>query len=500
MLEITVPYLLERCASKSPDKVGIVAGGSRSTFKQWDDNASTIADWLLSLGLRAGERVATLFANTKEALEVFFGLWKIGAVIVPLNTRLTVWELQGLLEHSDPRAVLYGVNFRDQVEDLKRVLPHLDYWAAPGSGVVGNAAVDRSNFIVKERDLACILYTAGTTGSPKGVMLTHKNLVWGAVNLAQDSYFRPHLKVLLAFPLFHAAGFGLLTASLYMGSTLVALEKFYPEAIMELTETERLGKIALAPAAWSMILSLPGLDRYDTSSVESVTSGGSAMPVDLKRRLKEVFPRARLGETYGMTETSATISTWKCEEDPETEGCVGRPFTNVEVRVVDDDRTTLGPYQVGEIVTKGPNVTSGYWRAEEETKAALRDGWLYTGDLGYLDEEGRIYLVGRKKELINTGGEKVVPGEVERVLSMHPSVADVAVIGVDDPLWGERVHAIVVKKQEVTERELIEFCEGRLAGYKKPKSIEFVDVIPRSPAGKIMRHLLKKQRTVSHRG
>jgi acyl-CoA synthetase (AMP-forming)/AMP-acid ligase II len=201
-----------------------------------------------------------------------------------------------------------------------------------------------------------------------------------------------------------------------------------------------------------------------------------------------------------MTETSATISTWKCEEDPETEGCVGRPFTNVEVRVVDDDRTTLGPYQVGEIVTKGPNVTSGYWRAEEETKAALRDGWLYTGDLGYLDEEGRIYLVGRKKELINTGGEKVVPGEVERVLSMHPSVADVAVIGVDDPLWGERVHAIVVKKQEVTERELIEFCEGRLAGYKKPKSIEFVDVIPRSPAGKIMRHLLKKQRTVSHRG
>jgi len=346
---------------------------------------------------------------------------------------------------------------------------------------------------VREDDLACLLYTAGTTGRPKGVMLSHRNCLWAAVNLAQDSQFAPHYRVLLVFPLFHAAAFSLANACLYLGCTLVSMSNFSAQVVMETMQEERLSKVALPPTAWNFILQLPDLGKYDTSSLQSISSGGSAMPQETRDRLCEIFPGARLGETYGMTETAAAITTLRPDDDPGRPGCVGRAFTNMEVRVEGVDGDVLPPGQVGEVLARGPNLMLGYYRDPEETAAALRHGWLHTGDLGYLDTEGQLYLVDRKKDLIISGGENIYPREVEEVLFRHPAVADAAVIGLPDPLWGERVHACLVLKPGTTldQDQVIAFCQERLASYKKPRSVEFLADIPRSAAGKALKNLLR---------
>ncbi|MEM4407010.1 MAG: AMP-binding protein [Candidatus Methanomethylicaceae archaeon] len=499
-MQVTLSYLLERCASKFPTKIGLITEKGRYTFREWEENANHQAELLAKVGIRKGDRVATLFRNSREALEIYPALWKLGAVVVPLNIRLSVRELTELIKISSVKAVVFGSEFQGLANDVRSVWHGKEMWIEcdEGSAVwwkeVGREEARPTSEQAQEKDVACILYTAGTVGKPKGVMLTHSNLVWGAVNLAQDSYFRPHLKVLLVFPLFHAAAIGLLNASLYLGCTIVSLSKFSAEGVLEVVEREKVGKLAFPPTVWNAILESPDVGKYDLSCVESVSSGAAPMPPSIRRRLREVFRNACVGETYGMTETAATITTIIFEEEPEGSGCVGRPFTNVEVKVVDEKGREVAEREVGEIIVRGPNVMIGYLEDPDLTKVALREGWLYTGDLGYFDERGLLYLVGRKKEIIISGGENIHPQEVEEVLLTHPDVSDAAVVGVPDHVWGERVHAFVVKKSgsNLREEEVMEYCKGRIAGYKRPRSVQFVKYIPRSPAGKVLRRELRK--------
>lgn len=504
MIQITLAHLLKRCADKFPGKQGLVCEKGRWSFAQWEENATRLAGALADLGVGSGEHVATLFVNGQEVLQTYPALWKLGAVVIPLNTRMTPREMAQVIDHCQATTLIYGPGFAQAVEEMRGQTPGVKRWLAcqPGPDpdlidLMQRQALREMPIRASEEDVACILYTAGTTGLPKGVILTHRNCLWAAVNLAQDSQFARHHRILLVFPLFHAAAFSMVTTSLYLGCTLVSMAQFSPQSVMETVERERLSKLAFPPTVWNFILQLPDLERYDTSSVESISSGGSAMPQETKRKLKELFPQAKLGETYGMTETAAAITTLGPGEGLGKPSCVGRAFTNLEVLVADDQGQALGPGQVGEVVVRGPNVMQGYYRDPEETSRTLKDSWLHTGDLGYLDGEGLLYLVDRKKDMIISGGENIYPREVEEVLFSHPAVADAAVIGMPDPVWGERVHGVIVIKpgEALSEPEIIEFCKSRLATYKKPRSVEFVDSIPRSPAGKALKNKLRHARS-----
>lgn len=503
-MHITLAHLLARCAAKFPAKPGLIWEQGSWSFAQWERGAGQLAGALAECGVTAGEHVATLFNNGPEVLQTYPALWKLGAVVVPLNTRMTAGEMGWIITHCQAATIVYGPEFAGLIEELKTQAPGVKRWLAcrpgPDPDVIGlSQARGHGDFPIQagEEDPACILYTAGTTGRPKGVVLTHRNCLWAAVNLAQDSNFAHHHRVLLVFPLFHAAAFSMVMTCLYLGCTLVSLARFSPESVMETVQQQRLNKLALAPTVWNFILQLPNLAGYDTSSVESISSGGSAMPRETKLRLKEIFPRAALGETYGMTETAAAITTLSPREQVDQPGCVGRAFTNMEVRVVgdlgQDQGQELDPGAVGEVLARGPNVMREYYRDPEETRRAMVDGWLRTGDLGYRDQQGLLYLVDRKKDLIISGGENIYPREVEEVLFSHPAVADAAVIGLPDPVWGERVHAVLVLKPEATlsEAEITEFCQSRLAAFKKPRSVEFVASLPRSPAGKVLKNKLR---------
>ncbi|MFH1058397.1 MAG: long-chain-fatty-acid--CoA ligase [Pseudomonadota bacterium] len=503
MLKISLPYLLERCARKFPDKVGFMCEEGRWTIAQWNANANRRAGALAGLGVGRGGRVATLFANGRDVLETYPAVLKLGAALVPLNTRLSPDELRYQINHCQAETVIYQAQFQSVVDQVRAALPGVRTWLACG-GEGGDGDLDQLLAAqsaadwpgpVAEDDLACILYTAGTTGRPKGVMLSHRNCLWAAVNLAQDSEFQERYRVLLVFPLYHSAAFSLLSTSLYLGCTLVSMARFDPLAVLETMARERVSKMAFPPTVWNHILQVPDLGRFDTASVESVSSGAEAMPLETKRKLAALFPNAKLGETYGMTETVAAIATLKPGQGPARQNCVGRAFTNLEIRVVDAEDQPLPAGQIGEVVVQGPNVMEGYLDDPAATQQTLRGGWLHTHDLGWLDEEGFLYLAGRQHDLIISGGENIYPREVEEVLYTHPAVADAAVIGLPDQMWGERVHAVIVLRAGCTlgEDEVIDFCRQHLASYKKPRSVEFVHTLPRSAAGKILKRELKER-------
>lgn len=503
MIQMTLPYLLQRSAAKFPGKEAIVSEEGRWTFDEWNRNSNRRARALSDLGVGKGDHAATLFLNGRDLLETYLAVLKLGAVLVPLNARHTTEELSYVIRHSRSSIVILGSEFKEILDSLKDGLPEVITWIICGGE--NEAAPDLNRLMedkndpnitlsATEDDTACILYTAGTTGRPKGVLLTHRNCVWAAINLARDSVFEDHYRVLLVFPLYHSAAFSLLNTCLYLGCTLVSMSRFDPAAVMKLAAEEKISKMAFPPTVWNFILQLPDLEKYDTSSLESVSSGAEAMPLETKRRLKTLFPNASLGETYGMTETAAAISTLKPRYAMEKTGSVGRPFTNVEVLVVDENQCELPAGTVGEIVVSGPNVTAGYFDNVDETAKTIINGWLHTGDLGRFDNEDFLYIVDRKKEMIISGGENIYPREVEEVLYSHPAILEAAVLGRPDPVWGERVHAVVCCKPgfQMSDQEIFDYCGKRLSGYKKPRSVEFIDRLPRSPAGKVLKRLLKE--------
>ena len=506
MTVMTLPELLARNARKFPDKEAVVSEKGRWTFSQWEAEAARRATALAGLGIGFGDRVPTLFLNGMDALATYLAVLKLGAVLVPLNVRLSSKELDYILRDCGAKSLIFLPRFSETVADIRKRGARIENYIVCGKndGSPGGACLDLDRLAAAakpgvpenrsvEKDPACILYTSGTTGRPKGVLLSHGNCLWAAVSLAQDSRFETHHRVLLVFPLYHSAAFSLLNTCLYLGCTLVSMERFDSREVMELTVRERISKMAFPPTVWNLILQLPDLGKYDTSSVESVSSGAAAMPLETKQRLIRLFPQAQLGETYGMTETAAAITTLKPGDVMDRTGSVGRALTNTEVRVVDDNDRDLPPDQIGQVIVRGPNVMLGYLNRPRETEAALQGGWLHTGDMGRLDQDGFLYLVDRLDDMIISGGENIYPREVEEVLFTHPKIREAAVVGLPDPVWGQRVHAVVClgKGEEITGEEVIRFCRERLAGYKKPRSVEFTDSLPRSAVGKVLKRLIR---------
>ncbi len=505
MIKTTIPYLLKRAAFKHPDKEAIVSEKGRWTYAQWEANANKRAQAFAGRGIKKGDRVATIFLNGNEVLETYLALMKLGAVIVPLNVRLAPGELQYIIEHSGASSIILSDEFESPIREIKNDLQNVKQYFMSGGDVQedmiplediyhGEPDKDPSEAL-DEKDTACILYTAGTTGRPKGVLLSHRNCVWGAVNIAFNVNLEPEYRVLLVFPLYHAAAFIILIGNLFLGCTNVILKTFDPRRVMELIGEEKINRMTFPPTVWNFILQLPDLEKYDTLSVRAISSGAESMPLETKKKLLDLFPSGALGETYGMTESSATITTLDPKDVIRKMASVGKPFVNVEIRLVDDEGNDVPVGEVGEILARGPNIMEGYYKEPEATARALKDGWLYTGDLGKLDAEGFLYIVDRKKDMIITGGENIFPREIEEVLYAHPKILEAAVIGLPDPDWGEKVHAVIALKEGVnlTGQEVIDYCKSRIAGFKKPKSVEFVDKLPRSAAGKVLKRILRKR-------
>jgi fatty-acyl-CoA synthase len=504
-MKTTIPYLLKRAAFKHPEREAIVSEKGRWSYAQWNANANRRAKAFARQGIKKGDHVATIFLNGNEVLETYMALIKLGAVIVPLNVRLAPKELQYIIEHSGASALILSYEFESAIREIKDTLPTVRQYFMSGGDVSEDMIPLEEIYMceseeeplieVGEDDIACILYTAGTTGRPKGVLLSHRNCLWAAVNIAFNVDLKPEYRVLLVFPLYHAAAFIILIGNLFLGCTNVTMRAFDPERVMELIEHERISRMTFPPTVWNFILQLHNLDRYDTSSVRSISSGAESMPLETKKRLLDVFPNAALGESYGMTESAATITTLDPKDVLRKIASVGKPYVNVEMRLVDDQGNDVPVGDVGEILARGPSIMEGYFKEPEATGEALKAGWLHTGDLGKLDDEGFLYIVDRKKDMIITGGENIYPREIEEVLYAHPKILEAAVIGLPDPNWGEKVHAVIALKdgETLTEQEVIDYCKTHIASFKKPKSVEFVERLPRSPAGKVLKRILRER-------
>jgi fatty-acyl-CoA synthase len=499
----------------SPNRLAIIDAGKepelRLTYREWNRRVNRFANWLKDeAGIGYRDRVAILARDGIEHLDLIHACSKLGAIHTALNWRLHWRELVGLIEDTKPQVLLYSDDFIEtvaQVEAEIRNTPHAihHYLHLEGDGIP--ASLDYGSTIatspdtpvtyeaLDKEDIACLIFTGGTTGLPKGAMISHRQINWNVLNtvihdLTHDDIY------LCVFPLFHTGGLFTYTSSqVVFGNTSILTRQFDPTQVLELIERERVTVFAAVPTMYQRLTQAPNWDEADLSSLRFCTSGGAPLPVPLvEQYAREKGVRFKQG--FGMTEYGPGLFALPAEDAIHKAGSIGRPNFFVDVRVVDDDRNELGPNEVGELVLKGPSGCSGYWNNPEASAAVIDDeGWFHTGDMVYYDEEWYFYVVDRKKDMFISGGENVYPAEIEAVLYKHPAVHMCAVIGVPHEKWGEVGKACVVLKPgaEATEDELIAHMQGHLARFKVPKSVEFLPELPISAAGKILKRELREQ-------
>ncbi len=501
----TIWELFMEARSCFGERLAVREGGRSTTYAELERRVrSRAADWR-SLGLAPRERVAILDHNSRAFLESYFAAAGLGAILCPLNTRLAVPELAAILADSGARVCLASRAFASQVDALRERASPVECW--PWAEDEPRAEPDSFDpAAVGPQDLAQLYYTSGTTGRPKGVMLTHENVCVHAATAARELSLSQGDRWGHFAPLFHLADAWATFAITQVGGVHVLAPRFEADAAVELIEREGVTLTNLIPTMLGRLVESPRARDASFASLRLVLSGGAPISPALVQQVLEVLG-CEYAQTYGMTETSPYLTLGLLPESlrslPDQERSrlrarTGRPFAAVELQVVDeagravprDDRT------VGEIRVRGPTVTCGYWNNPEETAAAIRDGWLYTGDLAVIDVHGFVNIVDRKKDMILTGGENVYSTEVENALYEHPAVLEAAVFGLPDEAWGEAVHAAVVLKgaRAASAEELIGFCRARIAAYKAPRSIEFLPELPKTGSGKIAKHELRSAR------
>ena len=499
-------YLLARSARYFPQKTAFVINGKGLSFRDLNTRVNKLANALLSLGLKKGDRVGLLFHNSFPYLECYLALYKAGLVWVRLNARLTPSEIRRMIQDSETRALIHGPEFAKVAEEVSAELNWIIHHGV-GAGIDYEECLEKGSqqepgTDVCLDDLCDLWYTSGTTGTPKGIMLTHRNIMACTQLLLSDVYdITSEDQFLTAGALSHAGSVRVLPF-IIRGATCHLHPHFDPLKILQETEALKITDWAVVPTMLIAIMDHPEFLRFDLSSLKRITYAGSPLSVERIKEAVEKFGPI-LDQSYGQAESIITITHLPKEEhkvdgDPVREkrlASAGREYPGVQIRIVDDKDNTLGPMEMGEVITRSDLVMQGYWNQPRKTEEALRGGWLHTGDIGYMDEEGYLYLVDRKHDKIITGGLNVFPREVEEVISTHPAVAQVAVFGVEDPFWGEAVTAAVVlrKGAEVREDELMAFCKDRLAGYKRPKKFHRLEDLPKNLYGKVMRKDLKKQ-------
>ena len=498
---------IKRHAERTPEKIALVDAhtGLKLTYAQLNQRANRFSNFLKGeLGMKSGDRVSILAQNSAAYYEILFACSKIGVILNTLNWRLAVPELEYILNDCSPRLLIYEPEFSEPVAELQeRInLEHTlvlgessskDQWTY-NSALETGSPNDLSNLQLTYEDTWAIIYTSGTTGRPKGAQVTYGNFFYNAIGMGQAIDLHSQDVNLNVLPTFHIGGLGLYAGpTFHAGGTVIVMRSFDPAQCLQLIQDWKVTVLLLVPSIYLILAQLPDFNQYDLSSVRSWASGGSALPPSLVKDFAEKGIIIQQG--FGMTETGPTVFLIDKVNAVRKAGSVGKPVLHTDVCIMDRERNVLGPEEVGELCIRGGNVTTGYWNRPEATSEALVDGWLHSGDAAKYDSEGFYYIVDRWKDMFISGGENVYPAEVENVIYQHPAVAEVAVIGVPHPKWQEVGMAVVVVKENLalTESSVIDFCQGKLARYKIPKSVVFVDVLPRTAAGKVLKRELRKK-------
>lgn len=499
-------------AQQQPDAVVFSFDDERMTYGDLDRRSNQAANGLASLGVKKGDRVAYLGKNSHLYFEILVAAAKLGAVMAPVNWRLAAPEVVYVVNDCQAAILFIGPEFSELARSVQPQLDHVRkiFGSEKADGDIPGYPEWRDGFddidpmvACTEEDEALQLYTSGTTGHPKGAVMTNGSLHSSRANgIDEDDLFdwqktEPGEVNLLAMPCFHISGSGTGLAVMFNGTSAIVLREYDPTQALDLIENYNIAKIFMVPAAIQIMLNHPRVGEVDFSKLKYITYGASPIPLELMKQSIDVFGCGFV-QMYGMTETSGTIVALNPEDhDPngnEKMRSVGKPLQGVEIKIIDDDGNERPVREVGEIATRSAKNMKGYWNMPEATAATIDgDGWLRTGDAGYFDEDGYLYIHDRVKDMIISGGENIYPAEVENAVYSHPKVADVAVIGIPDEKWGEAVKAcVVVKKgEELDQTEVISWARDHIAGYKCPKSVDFIPELPRNPSGKVLRRELR---------
>lgn len=488
---------LRQVAAANPDRIAMVDGARRTTYDAFFAQAMACAAALRARGLQPGERVAIVLPNRLEAATTVYGIWLAGGVAVPLNAQARARDFAPWLLHCDARIVVHERGHRD-VEDALG-----DFEGATQSlPLDDNTGYPEARFAAGEEpdgdSLAMLLYTSGTTGAPKGVMLSHANLLANAEAVIDYLQLTAGDSVLDVLPFYYAYGASVLHTHLLTGGRIVLAPSLaFPNLVIQALQAESITGFCGVPSTYSLLLAHTQLSAQVAPSLRYVTQAGGAMPARLVRRLRDALPHVRLFLMYGQTEATSRLTYLPPEQIDERAGSVGRALRDVEIRIGRDDRSWASPGETGEVCARGPNVMLGYWNNPEATAAVLREGWLHTGDLGHLDAEGYLYLDGRRSDMIKTGAHRVNPADVEEAITELPWVIEAAVVGIDDDVMGQVIKAFVVVAQEQPRGEdrIRAHCRARLAPYKVPKQVEFIGALPRTASGKVRRVQLTEAET-----
>ena len=498
---------LTKRAFLTPDREAYVDSHSplRLTYQALNARANQVANGFLAAGIRKGERVALLLMNSAEFMESYFALAKIGAVVVPLNWRLVADELEFILKDSETERLIFDGDFVDTVAELHSRGDKTDVrqWLQVGDEVAhfaesyttfrDQAAADEPDCTAADDDMLYIMYTSGTTGLPKGVVHTHDTAIWAILTIAATTDYHDGDIYLGALPMFHVGALTPLAVNVYGGATSVVMRTFDPTLAWELIEREKITTGLAVPAMLNFMVQVGDFqNRFDYSSLRWIMTGAAPVPVALTQRYAELG--IGLLQVYGLTESCGPACVMDSENALRYPDSTGKAFFHTDVKLVNDAGVDCAPGEAGEVWVRGRHIMREYWHRPDATAETLVDGWLRTGDIATMNEAGFVAIQDRIKDMIISGGENVYPAEIEGVLATHPDIIEAAVIGQPSEKWGESPLAIVVRSSDtLTEADVLEFCRGKLAGYKQPRRAVFVDVIPRNPSGKILKRVLREQ-------
>jgi acyl-CoA synthetase (AMP-forming)/AMP-acid ligase II len=480
-------HSLGRAARYFPERAAIGSDGKRLSFRQLHDRVAGIVAALSRHGIKRGDRLALLLPNEPQYLELIYACAWLGVIVIPMNARLSVAEIDRILSDANPRGIV-------RHSSLPAPTVQLPWHCVLDKEPLDAAGASRPDPIYDSDSILALIYTSGTTGRPKGVVVSHANIM---ADIDHMNYWLPQREGgvhLHAAPIFHILDFPFIFAAPAFGTCQITIPKFSAANFCETVSRERVSRTVLVPTMINLLIHSPELNRFDLSSLETVAYGGSPMAPELVRRTREVLPQVRLIQGYGLTETGFLTGLHDHEHTPARLMSCGRTCPGIDLRVVDEVGREVEPGQRGELVVRGANVMRGYWHNPEGTDGAFQHGMFRTGDIGYRDADGYFYILDRSKDMIVTGGENVYSGEVEAVIYRHPAVFEAAVFGIPHPQWGELVAASIVRKpgHALEADELIDHCRRLLATYKVPRHVEFSDTeLPKGASGKILKSALR---------
>ncbi|RJR40782.1 MAG: long-chain-fatty-acid--CoA ligase [Desulfobacteraceae bacterium] len=506
--------VLLRNANRFPRKTAVVSEGLTEGYKQLNERVNRLSNWLIAKGLEKGERIGVLVHNGHEFIEIYFAAAKTGNIFCPYNNHLKRQELLEILNYSQPSILFFDQDYADLIDSLRTDITPVRLYVSIQKGlrqsfsesyeaILSSGNITEPNIIIQEDDVVSMFFTAGTTGRPKGALHTHRHVVLNALTGVIELKVDYDDKVMITFPMYHVAGEDNIMRHSYMPNTIFARREgnFNSVEVLEFIQNNGITRCQLVPTMIHSLLQVPDLTRFNLNSLRLIIYTGAPMPVELLKKALRAFP-CSFAQLYGQTESGPLTTILKPEDHDlgTTDGPLnrlassGRPVLSYEIKVIGKNGSEAEPGEVGEIILRSEAMMTGYWRMPDETTQKIKDGWLYTGDLGKVDQDGFVYIVERKNDMIISGGVNIYPREIEEVLYKHDAVLEASVLGVPDEHWGETVKAIIVLKDSaiVNADEIINFCGDHLASYKKPRSVEFWKELPKSPQGKILKRVIRE--------